>query len=121
MVAGKGINLTPSTKRVPLNIAQKASDQAFARTATKAARTRALIPAKTQQKQTTAQRATRAATNQSRVTQAVLAKSSRRPTRKQRRSILTAESAKRFYATKAVDYLKVNVKKPGFRLPRGMR
>jgi hypothetical protein len=121
MVAGKGINLTPSTKRVPLNIAQKASDQAFARTATKAARTRALIPAKTQQKQTTAQRATRAATNQSRVTQAVLAKSSRRPTRKQRRSILTAESAKRFYATEAVDYLKVNVKKPGFRLPRGMR
>jgi hypothetical protein len=121
MVAGKGINLVPSTKRVPLNIAQKASDQAFARTATKAARTRALIPAKTQQKQTTAQRATRAATNQSRVTQAVLAKSSRRPTRKQRRSILTAESAKRFYATKAVDYLKVNVNKPGFRLPRGMR
>jgi hypothetical protein len=121
MVAGKGINLVPSTKRVPLNIAQKASDRAFAGTATKAARTRALIPAKTQQKQTTAQRATRAATNQSRVTQAVLAKSSRRPTRKQRRSILTAESAKRFYATKAVDYLKVNAKKPGFRLPRGMR
>ena len=121
MVAGKGINLVPSTKRVPLNITQKASDQAFARTATKAARTRALIPAKTQQKQTTAQRATRAATNQSRVTQAVLAKSSKRPTRKQRRSILTAESAKRFYATKAVDYLKVNVKKPGFRLPRRMR
>jgi hypothetical protein len=121
MVAGKGINLVPSTKRVPLNIAQKASDQAFARVATKAARSRAAAPAKAQQKQTTAQRATRAAANQKRVTQAVLAKSSRRPTRKQRRSIMTAESAKRFYATKAVDYLKVNVKKPGFRLPRGMR
>ena len=99
----------------------RSDDQAFARTATKAARSRAAAPAKAQQKQTTAQRATRAATNQSRVTQAVLAKSSKRPTRKQRRSILTAESAKRFYATKAVDYLKVNVKKPGFRLPRGMR
>lgn len=123
MVAGKGINLVPSTKRVPLNITQKASDEAFARVATKAARSRAAAPAKAQQKQTTAQRATRAAANQKRVTQAVLAKGGKRPSpsRKQRRSIMTAEAAKRFYATGAVNTLNVNVKKPGFRLPRTMR
>ena len=121
MVVGKGINLVPSTTRVPLNVTKKESDAAFARTATKAARARAAAPAKARQKQTTAQRAARATANQSRVTQAVLTKSSKRPTRKQRRSIMTAESAKRFYATKAVDYLKVNVKRPGFRLPRSAR
>jgi len=127
MVAGKGINLEPSTKRVPLRITEKESDRAFARVATKAARararSRAAAPAKAQQKQVAARRAARVAANQKRVTQVVLAKGGRRPTptKKQRRSILTAEAAKRFYATKAVDTLKVNVKKPGFRLPRGMR
>lgn len=123
MVAGKGINLVPSTKRVPLSVTQKASDEAFARVATKAARSRAAAPAKAQQKQTTAQRAARAAANQKRVTQSVLAKGGKRPTpsQKQRRSIMTAEAAKRFYATGAVNTLKVNVKKPGFRLPRTMR
>lgn len=123
MVAGKGINLVPSAKRVPVNITQKASDEAFARVATKTARSRAAAPAKAQQKQTTAQRVTRAAANQKRVTQSILAKGGKRPTpsRKQRRSIMTAEAAKRFYATGAVNTLKVNVKKPGFRLPRNMR
>ena len=119
-VGGRYVDKAKLTGRQALDLG-RSDDQAFARTATKAARSRAAAPAKAQQKQTTAQRATRAAANQKRVTQAVLAKSSRRPTRKQRRSILTAESAKRFYATKAVDYLKVNVKKPGFRLPRSMR
>jgi hypothetical protein len=123
MVAGKGINLVPSTKRVPLDIQRKSSDEAFARMATKAARVRAAAPAKAAAKQTTAQRASRAASNQKRVVASIQAKGGRRPTpsRKQRRSLLTAEAAKRFYATRAIDTLKVNVKKPGFRLPRGMR
>jgi hypothetical protein len=120
MVAGKGINLVPSAKRVPLQVQRKESDLAFARVATKAARKRAAAPAKAQQKQTTAQRTARAAANQKRITQSVLAKGGKRPSpsRKQRRSIMTAEAAKRFYATKAVNTLNVNVKKPGFRLPR---
>ena len=123
MVAGKGINLVPSTKRVPLQVQRKESDLAFARVATKAARTRAAAPAKARQKQTTAQRASRAAANQKQITQSVLAKGGKRPSpsRKQRRSIMTAEAAKRFYATGAVNTLNVNVKKPGFRLPRNMR
>ncbi len=123
MVAGKGINLVPSTKRVPLDIQRKISDEAFARIATKAARARAAAPAKAAAKQTTAQRASRAASNQKRVVASIQAKGGRRPTpsRKQRRSLMTSEAAKRFYATRAIDTLKVNVKKPGFRLPRGMR
>jgi len=123
MVAGKGINLVPSTKRVPLDIQRKSSDEAFARMATKAARVRAAAPAKAAAKQTTAQRASRAASNQKRVIASIQAKGGRRPTpsRKQRRSLMTSEAAKRFYATRAIDTLKVNVKKPGFRLPRGMR
>jgi hypothetical protein len=123
MVAGKGVNLVPSTKRVPLDIARKASDQAFARAATKAARSRVGAPAKAQQKQTAAQRAARAVSNQKRVVASIQAKGGRRPTpsRKQRRSLLTAEAAKRFYSSGAIDRLNVNVKKPGFRLPRGMR
>ena len=119
-VGGRYVDKAKLTGRQALDLG-RSDDQAFARTTTKAARSRAAAPAKAQQKQTTVQRATRAAANQKRVTQAVLAKASRRPTSKQRRSIMTAESAKRFYATKAVDYLKVNVKKSGFRLPRGMR
>ncbi len=123
MVAGKGINLVPSTKRVPLDIQRKISDEAFARIATKAARARAAAPAKAAAKQTTAQRASRAASNQKRVVASIQAKGGRRPTpsRKQRRSLMTSEAAKRFYATRAIDTLKVNVKKPGFRLPRGLR
>jgi hypothetical protein len=123
MVAGKGINLVPSTKRVPLDIQRKGSDEAFARMATKTAKVRAAAPAKAAAKQTTAQRASRAASNQKRVIASIQAKGGRRPTpsRKQRRSILTAEAAKRFYSSGAIDRLNVNVKKPGFRLPRGMR
>jgi hypothetical protein len=123
MVAGKGINLVPSTKRVPLDIQRKNSDQAFARMATKAAKVRAAAPVKAAAKQTTAQRAARAASNQKRVIANIQAKGGRRPTpsRKQRRSLLTAEAAKRFYSSGAIDRLKVNVKQPGFRLPRGMR
>jgi hypothetical protein len=123
MVLGKGVNLVPSTKRVPLDIQRKSSDEAFARMATKTAKVRAAAPAKAAAKQTTAQRASRAASNQKRVIASIQAKGGRRPTpsRKQRRSILTAEAAKRFYSSGAIDTLNVNVKKPGFRLPRGMR
>lgn len=125
MIVGKGIgdNLVPSTKRVPLDIQRKASDEAFARMATKAARAQAKIPAQRAAKQTTAQRAARAVSNQKRVVASIQSKGGRRPTpsRKQRRSLLTAEAAKRFYSTNAIDTLKVNVKKPGFRLPRKMR
>lgn len=121
-VGGRYVDKAKLTGRQALDLG-RSDDVAFGRTMTKAARSRAAAPAKAQQKQTTAQRAARAASNQKRVTQAALGKGGKRPTlsRKQRRSIMTAESAKRFYATKAVDYLKVNVKKPGFRLPRGMR
>jgi len=125
MVAGKGSRdeLVPSTKRVPLDIQRKVSDQAFARTATKAVRAQAKIPAQRAAKQTTAQRAARAVSNQKQVVASIQAKGGRRPTpsRKQRRSLLTAEAAKRFYSSNAIDTLKVNVKKPGFRLPRAMR
>lgn len=123
MVAGKGINLVPSTKRVPLDIQRKSSDEAFARMATKTAKVRTAARVKAAAKQTTAQRASRAASNQKRVVASIQAKGGRRPTpsRKQRRSLLTAEAAKRFYSSGAIDRLKVNVKKPGFRLPRGMR
>jgi hypothetical protein len=120
MVPGRGINLVPSTKRVPLDIQRKASDQAFARMATKTAKVRAAAPAKNAAKQTTAQRASRAAANQAQVTRNILAKGGKRPSasRKQRRTLLTAEAAKRFYATGAIDTLRVNVKRPGFRRPR---
>ena len=125
MVAGKGSRdeLVPSTKRVPLDIQRKVSDEAFARTATKAVRAQAKIPAQRAAKQTTAQRSARAVSNQKQVVASIQAKGGRRPTpsRKQRRSLLTAEAAKRFYSSNAIDYLKVNVKKPGFRLPRAMR
>jgi hypothetical protein len=123
MVPGRGDRLVPSTKRVPLDIQRKASDQAFARIATKAAKTRAAVPAKAAARQTVAQRATRAASNQKRVVANIQAKGGSRPTpsRKQRRSLMTAEAAKRFYSSGSIDRLKVNVKKPGFRLPRGMR
>jgi hypothetical protein len=115
-----GNKLVPSKTRVPLNVISSNSDRAFARVAAKGARARAGAVVKTQQKQATAQRAARAATNQKRVVQGVMAKGGKRPTptKKQRRSIMTAESAKRFYSTKSVDTLKVNVKRPGFRLPR---
>lgn len=120
MVPGKGINLVPSPTRVPLQISTSGRDAAFARTATKSARSRSAMPAKVKQKESTASRASRAAANQKRVTQSVMAKGGKRPTpsKKQRRSILTAEAAKRFYSTNAVDTLRVNVKRPGFRQPR---
>jgi len=121
-VGGRYVDKSKLTGRQPFDLG-RSDDRAFGRVATKAARSRAAAPAKAQQKQTTAQRATRAAANQKRVTQSVLAKGGKRPTpsRKQRRSILTAEAAKRFYATGAVNTLNVNVKKPGFRLPRTKR
>jgi hypothetical protein len=121
-VGGRYVDKAKLTGRQALDL-KRSDDQAFARTATKAAKTRAAAPAKAAARQTVAQRATRAVGNQKRVVASIQAKGGRRPTpsRKQRRSLMTSEAAKRFYATKAVDYLKVNVKKPGFRLPRGMR
>ena len=121
-VGGRYVDKAKLTGRQALDF-RRSDDQAFARTATKAARQRAAAPVKAAARQTVAQRATRAVGNQKRVVASIQAKGGRRPTpsRKQRRSLMTSEAAKRFYATKAVDYLKVNVKKPGFRLPRGMR
>jgi hypothetical protein len=121
-VGGRYVDKAKLTGRQALDL-KRSDDQAFARTVAKAAKTRAAAPAKAAARQTVAQRATRAVGNQKRVVASIQAKGGRRPTpsRKQRRSLMTSEAAKRFYATKAVDYLKVNVKKPGFRLPRGMR
>ena len=121
-VGGRYVDKAKLTGRQALDF-RRSDDQAFARIATKAARQRAAAPVKAAARQTVAQRATRAVGNQKRVVASIQAKGGRRPTpsRKQRRSLMTSEAAKRFYATKAVDYLKVDVKKPGFRLPRGMR
>ena len=113
-----GNKMVPSKTRVPLNVLRSSSDAAFARVATKTARAKAGAVVKTQQKQTTAQRATRAAANQKRVIQEVMAKGGKRPTptKKQRRSIFTAEAAKNVYATNSIDTLRVNTKKPGYRI-----
>lgn len=126
MVAGKGINLVPSTKRVPLQVQRKESDVAFARVATKAARQRAAAPAKAAVRRTEANRTARALANQKRTVQTVLAKGGKRfsPTRKQKKSLAIADAASRFYSAKRVNSLptfKVNTSKPGFRLPRNMR
>jgi hypothetical protein len=126
MVAGKGINLVPSTKRVPLQVQRKESDVAFARVATKAARQRAAAPAKAAVRRTEANRTARALANQKRTAQAVVAKGGKRPspTRKQKKSLAIADAASRFYSAKRVNSLptfKVNTSKPGFRLPRNMR
>jgi hypothetical protein len=126
MVAGKGINLVPSTKRVPLQVQRKESDRAFARVATKAARTRATAPAKAAVRRTEANRTARALANQKRTAQAVAAKGGKRfsPTRKQKKSLSIADAARTFYSAKRVNSLpnfRVNTSKPGFRLPRNMR
>ena len=126
MVAGKGINLVPSTKRVPLQVQRKESDVAFARVATKAARQRAAAPAKAAVRRTEANRTARALANQKRTVQTVLAKGGKRfsPTRKQKKSLAIADAASRFYSAKRVNSLpnfRVNTSKPGFRLPRNMR
>jgi len=126
MVAGKGINLVPSTKRVPLQVQRKESDRAFARVATKAARTRAAAPAKAAVRRTEANRTARALANQKRTAQAVAAKGGKRfsPTRKQKKSLSIADAARTFYSAKRVNSLpnfRVNTSKPGFRLPRNMR
>ena len=126
MVAGKGINLVPSTKRVPLQVQRKESDLAFARVATKAAKQRAAAPAKAAVRRTEANRTARALANQKRTVQTVLAKGGKRfsPTRKQKKSLAIADAASRFYSAKRVNSLptfKVNTSKPGFRLPRNMR
>jgi len=126
MVAGKGINLVPSTKRVPLQVQRKESDVAFARVATKAAKQRAAAPAKAAVRRTEANRTARALANQKRTVQTVLAKGGKRfsPTRKQKKSLAIADAASRFYSAKRVNSLptfKVNTSKPGFRLPRNMR
>jgi hypothetical protein len=126
MVAGKGINLVPSTKRVPLQVQRKESDLAFARVATKAARQRAAAPAKAAVRRTEANRTARALANQKRTAQAVVAKGGKRPspTRKQKKSLSIADAARTFYSAKRVNSLpnfRVNTSKPGFRLPRNMR
>lgn len=126
MVAGKGINLVPSTKRVPLQVQRKESDVAFARVATKAARQRAAAPAKAAVRRTEANRTARALANQKRTAQAVVAKGGKRPspTRKQKKSLSIADAARTFYSAKRVNSLpnfRVNTSKPGFRLPRNMR
>jgi len=126
MVVGKGINLVPSTKRVPLNIQVKLSDQAFARMATKAARARAAAPAKAKAQRSQLNREARALANQKRTAQAVVAKGGKRPspTRKQKKSLAIADAARTFYSAKRVNSLptfKVNTSKPGFRKPRTMR
>jgi hypothetical protein len=126
MVAGKGDKLVPSTKPVPLNIQRKESNRAFARIATKAARQRAAAPAKAAVRRTEANRTARALANQKRTVQTVLAKGGKRfsPTRKQKKSLVIADAASRFYSAKRVNSLpnfRVNTSKPGFRLPRNMR
>ena len=126
MVAGKRDNLVPSTKPVPLDIQRKESDRAFARIATKAARQRAAAPAKAAVRRTEANRTARALANQKRTVQTVLAKGGKRfsPTRKQKKSLVIADAASRFYSAKRVNSLpnfRVNTSKPGFRLPRNMR
>jgi len=123
MVAGKGINLVPSTKRVPLQVQQKVSDTAFARVATKAARTRAAAPAKAAARQTAANRPARALANQKRTTQAIAAKGGKRfsPTRKQKKSLAIADAARTFYSANRVNSLptfKVDTSKPGYRKPK---
>ena len=123
MVAGKGINLVPSTKRVPLQIQRKESDLAFARIATKAARQRAAAPAKAAARRTAANRLARAIANQKRTTQAVIAKGGKRfsPTRKQKKSLAIADAARTFYSVNRVNSVpgfKVNTSKPGYRKPK---
>jgi hypothetical protein len=123
MVAGKGINLVPSTKRVPLQVQRKESDLAFARTATKAARQRAAAPAKAAARQTAANRPARALANQKRTAQAIVAKGGKRPTptRKQKKSLAIADAARTFYSANRVNSLpgfKVNTSKPGYRKPK---
>jgi len=123
MVAGKGINLVPSTKRVPLQVQRKVSDTAFARVATKAAITRAAAPAKAAARQTAANRPARALANQKRTTQAIVAKGGKRPTptRKQKKSLAIADAARTFYSANRVNSLptfKVNTSKPGYRKPK---
>ena len=123
MVAGKGDNLVPSTKPVPLQVQRKESDLAFARIATKAARQRAAAPAKAAARQTAANRLARALANQKRTTQAVIAKGGKRfsPTRKQKKSLAIADAARTFYSSNRVNSLpgfKVNTSKPGYRKPK---
>lgn len=123
MVAGKGINLVPSTKRVPLQIQRKESDFAFARIATKAARQRAAAPAKAAARQTAANRPARALANQKRTAQAIVAKGGKRPTptRKQKKSLAIADAARTFYSVNRVNSVpgfKVNTSKPGYRKPK---
>ena len=123
MVAGKGINLVPSTKRVPLQIQRKESDFAFARIATKAARKRAAAPAKAAARQTAANRPARALANQKRTAQAIVAKGGKRPTptRKQKKSLAIADAARTFYSVNRVNSVpgfKVNTSKPGYRKPK---
>ena len=123
MVAGKGDNLVPSTKRVPLQVQRKESDLAFARTATKAAKQRAAAPAKAAARQTAANRPARALANQKRTAQAIVAKGGKRPTptRKQKKSLAIADAARTFYSSNRVNSVpgfKVNTSKPGYRKPK---
>jgi hypothetical protein len=123
MVAGKGINLVPSTKRVPLQVQRKESDLAFARVATKAAKQQAAAPAKAAARQTAANRPARALANQKRTAQAIAAKGGKRPTptRKQKKSLAIADAARTFYSANRVNSIpgfKVDTSKPGYRKPK---
>jgi len=123
MVAGKGINLVPSTKRVPLQVQRKEPDLAFARVATKAAKQQAAAPAKAAARQTAANRPARALANQKRTAQAIAAKGGKRPTptRKQKKSLAIADAARTFYSANRVNSIpgfKVDISKPGYRKPK---
>jgi hypothetical protein len=123
MVAGKGINLVPSTKRVPLQVQRKESDLAFARVATKAAKQQSAAPAKAAARQTAANRPARALANQKRTAQAIAAKGGKRPTptRKQKKSLAIADAARTFYSANRVNSIpgfKVDTSKPGYRKPK---
>ena len=106
--------------RQPLDMG-RGDDRAFARTATTSRRARQAGVVKKQQRQTTEQRRSVAEAKQ-RSLIAPLIGTRKRGTKKQRRSIQTLERAKSFYERgNNVDTLFVDVKRPGFRLPRSSR
>ena len=106
--------------RQPLDLT-RGDDRAFGRTATTSMRARQAGVAKKQQRQTTEQRRSVAEAKQKALI-APLVGTRKRGTKKQRRSIQTLERAKSFYGRgNNVDTLFVDVKRPGFRLPRSNR
>lgn len=118
-VNGKYVDKEKLKGRAPLDLGFD-SDRAYGRTMGKSGRRAANIKNVNQEKQLREQRAERVKAKQKAVIGGI--GPNKRPTRKQRRSIMTAESAMRFYRTNdAVDTLQVNVKRPGFRVPRTQR